>query len=77
MTLLVLYLATLGSFGLASALISGTSPYALMGGSKYEWRARRRLLGQIFFAIAGVCLVVALAAQLSSFLMTPQPLGPP
>jgi hypothetical protein len=59
-----LYAGALASLAIAAILIRDTSPFADCGGSHYEWRARRRLLGKVFFAIAALCLVSAGLGQL-------------
>jgi uncharacterized membrane protein len=71
MQLLALYFGALGSFALATCLIWDTSPFALLGGSKYEWRRRRRLLGKVFYIVGAICLVMALVAQMGSYLLAP------
>lgn len=72
MNVLTLYLGSLGFFALGAVLIYDTSPFSLTGGSKYEWKARRRLLAKVFFASGGLCLVMGLVAQLSAFMLVPR-----
>ena len=60
----LLYAGALASLAIAAILIRNTSPFADCGGSRYEWRARKRLLGKVFFVIAALGLVAAAVGQL-------------
>ncbi len=56
-------------FILAGILLIGTSPYSHSGGSKFEWRRRRRTLAIVFF-IVGI-LALAVASLMRAILILP------
>jgi hypothetical protein len=51
--------------GLAIILLRETSPYTRSGGSEFEKRQLRRILGTVLSLIALLCLGLALVTQLS------------
>ena len=64
MNIWALYIGTLISLIIGGILLRLTPPFADCGGSRYEWRARWRLVGKVFLAIAALCLLAAAMGQL-------------
>ena len=64
MNIWALYIGTGVSLIIGGILLWLTSPLADCGGSRYESRARWRLVGKVFLAIAALCLSAAAMGQL-------------
>jgi hypothetical protein len=64
MNIWALYIIAVASLAIAWMLFRLTGPFAACGGSRYEWRARWRLVGKIFLAIAALCFLAAATGQL-------------
>jgi len=45
--------------GLAWLLTRNTEPYCDCGAERYQWRRRRRLVGNILLVMAGLALIIA------------------
>jgi hypothetical protein len=64
MTAIFFYLLALGLFGLGLLLIRHTSPYSREGGSRFEWKMRRRLIGEVLILASILALGLAVVNQL-------------
>jgi hypothetical protein len=66
MKTLMFYLGALGLFSLGSYLIRKSSPYTRSGGTKYERRVKRKVLGEILLIAAALLLGLAVLSQFFS-----------
>jgi O-antigen/teichoic acid export membrane protein len=62
----VLFLVATGLVGFCAVLMRGTAPYSGEGGSDYEKRKTRRLLGILLLVAGAICFGIALLAQFFS-----------
>ncbi len=68
MSTFLLYIGSAVSFGLGALLMRKTSPFSRVGGTKFERRMKRKILGEILMVAAFLLLGLGLASQFSSSL---------
>jgi len=66
MMALMFYLGSLGLFVLGSLLIRNTSPYSRSGGTEYERKRTRKIVGEILLIAGALLLGLAMLSQFAS-----------
>jgi uncharacterized membrane protein len=66
MITILFYLGAAGLFGLGAFLVRKTSPYSRVGGTQYERKRKRKIIGAILLIAAALLLGLGLLNQFFS-----------